>query len=96
LLSKIIRFFAIPSFATRSFIIENDGKCTFSEHQEFQLGMNSRVGWFGCWLVLIPLKSDRNNTVKYQFLFKNSISSQSYSRISRIIKRLKHHARKID
>ncbi|NQZ81601.1 MAG: hypothetical protein HRT52_11350 [Colwellia sp.] len=82
--------------AIRSFKIENDGKCTFSGHQEFQLGINSRVGWFGCWLVLMPVNKGRNKAFKYQFLFKNSVSSQSYSRISRIIKRLKYHARKVD
>jgi hypothetical protein len=77
-----------------NFVIDNDGKCVFSEHQEFQLDASSRVGWFGCWLVLTSFVVSNNKEVKYLFLFKNSISSQDYSRMSRIIKRLKHGIKK--
>jgi hypothetical protein len=79
-----------------NFIIGNEGKCILAEHQTFQLDVHSRVGWFGCWLVLTSTSSvavSHEKVVRHLFLFKNSVSLQDYSRISRIIKRLKHSAK---
>jgi len=76
------------------FSLDNNGKCIFYNYQEFQLDVSSRVGWFGCWLVLTPsLKNKKDDSVQYLFLIKDSVSSQNYSRISRVIKKLKYLAK---
>lgn len=63
------------------------------------LHINSRVGWFGCWLILNnELKTDRkaidrqNRTFNLKkskpikhFIFKDSLSEEDYARLSRIV-----------
>jgi len=85
---SVLRYSSVSN--KNNFIIGNDGKCLFLGNQEFQLDANSRAGWFGCWLVLTSQNAENKQATKYLFLFKHSVSEQDYSRLSRIIKRLKH------
>jgi len=79
------------------FTLDNNGKCTFYNLREFQLDVSSRVGWFGCWLVLVPaLKIKQNNPKQYLFLFSSSVSALDYSRISRVIRKIKYLTKSAD
>lgn len=54
--------------------------------KQHQMHLNSRIGFLGCWLCLTS-KQEIKRGVKTLFIFKNSVSDESYSRLCRIIKR---------
>lgn len=66
-------------------VIQLDGHIEV-EHNQYEMHVNSRVGLFGCWLVL---QNSFNKKLKPDTLFivKNSVSKQSYARLCRIINR---------
>lgn len=52
----------------------------------FTMGINSRIGFLGCWLQL--QKVDSKHTVSMtRFIFKNSVSDYEYAQLCRMIKR---------
>jgi len=64
--------------------VEIDALCPLILHQ------NSRIGWFGCWLILTPLSTALSSarlskTPKRLFLYKDRFSAIDYSRLCRHI-----------
>ncbi|GAA5142333.1 protein YgfX [Thalassotalea piscium] len=69
------------------------------ELESYQITENSRVAFYGCYLILQPCKSNNlnmpdakeaafNSSVKQQFIFKDSLNTQDYARLCRIIRHL--------
>lgn len=61
----------------------------------FQLLSSSRFSFFGCWLVLLPvptvalfLNENKNFKTKQLFIYRDSLSSQSFSHLIQTIKNL--------
>ena len=56
------------------------------DNTQYQMHLNSRIGFLGCWLCLIneQEKQTKSDTI---FIFKDSVSEESYSRLCRVIKR---------
>jgi len=81
--------------AMYDFSMNTQGQCLFtlsdsSVVKSYQLLAKSRISFVGCWLFMKPigLNHRNSNRTKRIFLFKDSISNQDYSRISRILKSL--------
>jgi len=71
-------------------VLHINGEVECRVGSNFTLNVNSRIGWFGCWLLLI--KDNENNdsslTAKQkhsQFVFKDSLSASDYARLCRYI-----------
>jgi len=66
------------------------GECQFNDQdnsqENWQLSPYSRLSFLGCWLVFTH---DHINKPSAKFIFKDSLSSQDYSRLRRIIVALK-------
>ena len=60
-------------------IIEMDGN-------SYQMHLNSRMGFLGCWLCLTPQKVSKVKT-ETLFIFRSSVSQYHYSQLCRVIKR---------
>jgi len=56
------------------------------DNKQHQMHVNSRIGFLGCWLCLTSNQEVKRG-VKTLFIFKSSVSEQSYSRLCRVIKR---------
>ena len=56
--------------------------------QAFTLLPSSRIGWFGCWLVLNP-QPETNTTKREVFIFKDSLNQQDYRRLCRWLLRFR-------
>jgi hypothetical protein len=73
------------------FELTSQGMCTFDGESYYQLQLNSRLSFLGCWLNFIStiegsMPSDKR--VKKIFIYRDSLSEQDFSRISRILKSL--------
>ena len=73
------------------FELTSQGICTFDDEGYYQLQANSRCSFLGCWLTLMPITT--KNTLffgKYKqlFIFRDSLSEQDFSRLSRVLKGL--------
>jgi len=82
-----------PAEQEQYFVLHPNGQVDCLAGKEYSLHRNSRIGWLGCWLILIPLnksstkKTDKKN-IRY-FIFNDSISHQDYSRLTRYVIRAK-------
>jgi len=84
------------------FELTNEGLCSFDGNIHYQLLANSRFSFLGCWLTLQPLTAQpmptvnsmfnaKNNSPKTRFfIYRDSLSRQDFSRISRVISQLNH------
>jgi hypothetical protein len=80
-------------------VIYDNGLIDYDFQVNLSLHINSRIGWFGCWLILIDhVKHDEAEPIKQTFnfinkkvvpvkifIFKDSLSMQDYSRLTRKI-----------
>lgn len=83
-----------------SFELDSLGRCTFDGNNYFQLHKCSRFSFLGCWLQLkssstisgITQVGSVNNkgTNKDLFIFRDSVSQQDFSRITKVISQLNH------
>ncbi len=84
----------------KCFVISEKGIIQFANNwgfieMKFQLQASSRASFLGCRLVLTPQRNSSTVTldkkIKCQchkfFIFKDSLTSQDFARLSRIIKR---------
>jgi len=73
------------------FTLTSTGLFQFKNVQEksenFQLLPFSRVSFLGCWLFFNSKQAPKN--LQSKFIFKDSLSSADYSRLTRVIKALK-------
>jgi len=61
-------------------------------NDEWSIHPNSRIGWFGCWLVLIQ-KTDSTNPesinhtkiIRRLFFFYDQFSKEDYARLCRLV-----------
>ena len=79
------------------FELNSQGLCSFEGNDHYQLQDNSRFGFLGCWLVLQPMTTVnsmlnvKNNNAKTSFfIYRDSLSKQDFSRISKVISQLNH------
>lgn len=100
-------FKAAKNSKTNQLVLHDNGLIDFDSQTSLSLHINSRIGWFGCWLILInELKADeqkikiqRRSTYKKKsksikiFIFKDSLTTQDYARLTRKI--LSNHRQKI-
>lgn len=70
--------------------LNSNGTIIFSDSVVWKIHVSSRVGWFGCWLLLTQLD---DNTIEKNsrriFLFSDQCEPQDYARLSRLILKLK-------
>mgnify|MGYP007014079925 FL=1 len=84
-----------PAVVVR-FELDNKGLCSFDGVHYYQLLINSRFSFFGCWLNLqycsdkTHYKTNNNDTIKRVFIFRDSLCEGDFSRISNIISQLNH------
>ena len=79
-----------------SFILTRSGELYLDkEPLAYQLVATSRLGFIGCWLIMLPIENSPNQeqsiakaTTKQLFIFRDSLASQDFSRIANIIKQL--------
>jgi len=77
-------------------MLTNTGCLTFKNDQvSYQLLVDSRLSFIGCWLVMIPsspINSARSklsqHAPKQLFIFKDSIGGKDFSRLVNIIRQL--------
>ena len=81
------------------FELTSQGRCTFDGETYYQLQLTSRLSFVGCWLNLIPaiecnMSDDKKN--KQIFIYRDSLSEQDFSRISRILKSLASNSEEVN
>lgn len=75
-------------------IVNNYNKTTGNSLQvkeQFQLLVNSRYSFFGCWLYMspLPITINKKTPIKYLFIYRDSLSAEDFSRLSQVIRKLK-------
>ncbi|WP_353517489.1 protein YgfX [Thalassotalea sp. SU-HH00458] len=82
----------LPKHQIKYLVLHNNGLIDCDRHSQLSLHLNSRIGWFGCWLILIDSRSKQLvNPIKL-FIFKDSLSPRDYCRLSRAV--LSNHRKK--
>lgn len=90
---------------TAFLMISSDGYCRFDRGPVLRLLTGSRVGFSGCWLILTDeLQAEAGGEIRQplrgstsqpaccvRFIFKDSLSTQDFARLSRVILSLKVH-----
>ena len=56
------------------------------DNNSYQMHLNSRIGFLGCWLCLTRGMDGKVST-ETLFIFKSSVSQRHYSQLCRVIKR---------
>ena len=71
------------------------GLCFDKDPLSYHLLTTSRLGFIGCWLIMVPSEltlnqcgNTNNTSPKQLFIFRDSISGQDFSRLARVIKQL--------
>jgi hypothetical protein len=79
-----------PLYFRKELILLPDSTIELNK-QQYEIGLNSRIGILGCWLCL---RCSKGNKVKSEthFIFKSSVSDYHYSQLCRVIKRNAFHA----
>ena len=78
------------------FDLTNQGLCSFGDNNQYQLQKNSRFSFFGCWLNLQQITatgtalSNNDKAKKTLFIYRDSLSSQDFSRLSQVISHMNH------
>ncbi len=78
-----------------TFELNSQGQCLFERDTYYQLHVNSRVSFLGCWLFLQPISAmdkmfhvKNNKAKKLLFIYRDSLSKQDFSRLSNVISQL--------
>lgn len=82
-----------------TFELNDQGQCSFEDDNHYQLHLSSRYSFLGCWLVLQPISTagalfqakkttKSNSATKLFFIYRDSLSKQDFSRISKVITQL--------
>lgn len=73
-------------------VLHQSGAIDCQQGTDFTISSNSRIGWFGCWLLLKQncgqvdfFRTDRLTAC--QFVYRDSVSASDYSRVCRQILR---------
>jgi len=86
------------------FELNSQGLCSFDGINHYQLQANSRFSFLGCWLTLQPLtaqpmtavnamfNASNNNQKILFFIYRDSLSSHDFSRLSNVISQLNHQS----
>jgi hypothetical protein len=79
------------------FELNSQGLCIFEGNKYYQMQMGSRFSFLGCWLTLQPLtavstmeNTCNDNSKKVCFIYRDSLSSQDFSRLSNVISQLNY------
>ena len=89
--------------AITAFKLTSQGQCSFAGNNHYQLHLNSRCSFLGCWLVLQPVvtvnslseqrqAAKTGSETKLLFIYRDSLSKQDFSRISQVITHLHHQS----
>ena len=71
-------------------ILEQTGKVQCLAGNNYQIHPSSRVGWWGCWLILVNNQVGQQAAKKVTyFIFAEQCSSRDYARLCRTILRNK-------
>ena len=75
-------------------VLHDNGKVSVGEQKELTMHLNSRIGWFGCWLTLIHVPqgiepTPPKKTIDSLYIFKDQLSSRDYARLCRHILKTK-------
>lgn len=75
-----------------TFELTSQGQCLFDDQTCYQIQASSRQSFLGCWLVLQLLPNNQvfsnaknSNPNRLLFIFRDSLSSQDFSRLSNVI-----------
>lgn len=64
------------------------GICQFDQYNQWKIAGNSRINWLGCYLVLVSNNSEKK-LKQTLFIYRDSVSKKDYSRLCRIILKVK-------
>jgi hypothetical protein len=75
---------------SQTLVLHGNGKVAIDEQTELYTHPHSRIGWFGCWLILIKtsnnLKDSHSSKLSNRvYIFEDQLSSRDYSRLCRHI-----------
>ena len=76
------------------FVLDLNGHCQFKSDQLWLITSASRIGYLGCYVNLVKIDTFSHQIEhpfqqQNYFIFKDSLSAASYSRICRIINKVK-------
>ena len=79
------------------FELDSQGLCTFDGNKYYQMQVDSRYSFLGCWLILQPVtavstmaNTSNDNSKKVCFIYRDSLSNQDFSRLSNVISQLNY------
>ncbi|MDO6446584.1 hypothetical protein Q4493_12440 [Colwellia sp. 1_MG-2023] len=75
----------LPIYQIKHLVLHENGLIDCDRYNHLSLHINSRIGWLGCWLILIDNSSKILGKPIKIFIFKDSLSQQDYCRLSRTI-----------
>lgn len=78
---------ASNSSSLSSIAISSHGEVIINQKWHYQLVANSRVGWFGCWLVLQSQADGLAQKTLTRFFAKQQFSPRDYARLTRCVLR---------
>jgi hypothetical protein len=81
-------FTSIEDKTAASFVLSDTGECQFNGQEALQISTNSQINLWGYWLVF----TSNDKTLANRFIFKDSLSREDQSRLSRTILRVKSYA----
>ena len=81
----IKRYYRLPIHQIKRLVLYDNGLIDCDCHSHLSLHINSRIGWFGCWLILIDNRSNLNLQPIKIFIFKDCLSQQDYARLARTV-----------
>lgn len=97
--AAIMLFIVVVSLYQSRFSSVRDDSCYFLkeitllpegiveiDNNSYQMHLNSRIGFLGCWLCLTEERGGKIST-ETLFIFKSSVSQRHYSQLCRVIKR---------
>lgn len=73
------------------FELSSQGLCHFGD-EYYQLRADSRLSFFGCWLIFNDISSTQKPIVhknKQLFIYRDSLSAQDFSRLTHVIKNIR-------
>jgi hypothetical protein len=81
----IKRYYRLPIHQIKRLVLYDNGLIDCDCHSHLSLHVNSRIGWFGCWLILIDNRCKLHVKLIKIFIFKDSLSQQDYARLARAV-----------
>jgi hypothetical protein len=81
--------------------LENSVDSNVDIKEQYQLLSSSRYSFFGCWLHMAPLSNmyspelltkvlNKKHKKKWLFIYRDSLSTKDFSRVSQVIRKLKN------